>query len=99
MVNVYSLVRVPALLLWGGDLISDLDGFFSDNLDTFVSMALMVAGIITAVYAGFGLRKYLAGEGRSETELLKVIIGFVVFLVLLAGGLLAFFGKSTAVAS
>lgn len=87
-------VRVSALLLQGGNLIDDLNGFFSDNLTLIVGMAMTAASIVTLAYAGFGLRKYLSGDGRSSQELLKVIVGVLVFFVLLAGASMAFFGRS-----
>lgn len=79
-------------MLSGGTVLGSINGYFTSNLGTIKGIAIMVIGIVTLVYAAFGLRKYLSGDGRGDQELVKVIVGVVISMALLAGGMAAFFG-------
>lgn len=70
----------------------DIFSAISTDMDEAIPMAgktaLLLVGIITAVYAAFGLRKYLAGDGRGDKEFVKIVTGAAISMILIAAGLL-----------
>lgn len=90
MVSMFSRLscRLVLIVSDGQDIFSKLSGDMqTDVVPAVAKTALMLVGIITAVYVAFGLRKYLAGDGRGDKEFVKILTGAFIAIILIAAGL------------
>ena len=55
------------------------------NQISVASIVRVVIGIIAAIYVGINLVKYFRAQGDSQNALLRVVIGVVIALILMAG--------------
>ncbi len=85
---LHSLVVLPLQ-----DIFSSLASQVEGVEGSVARLVLFVVGIIGFIYCAFSLRKYLAGDGRGDKEFVKLAVGIVLSVVLIAAGA-AFFGHA-----
>ena len=74
------------LSLVQGDIFSSIENDLNKSSSDVVSIALILVGVIGTVYAAFGLRKYLSGDGRGDKEFVKIVTGSAIALILIGAG-------------
>ena len=73
-----------------GDIFSRVASDLNGSMGVVVKTAMMLVGFVYLVYAAFGLRKYLSGDGRGDKEFVKMLTGAVIAIVLITIGATVF---------